>query len=227
MFETLFNLKDYTPLELLLFNVGCSMWVVVYFIYVKNIHTKKFIEMPLIAAGSNFAWEWVWGFAFHTDMGLLPQWIYRAWIIVDLYIIWGVFKYGHKQLILKETKKMAVPMAIGSILLFSGIYYRMVAEGFDTPIGAHSAYACQLILSWCYVYLIISRKNTEGFSALAGWLRTYGTGLITIFMFMHYPKNHLLHIMAVAAFILDNIYLYTFYQIRKRNTRGEAQEVIA
>ena len=33
----LLNLTDYTPLELVLFGVGCYMWVGVYAIYVKNI----------------------------------------------------------------------------------------------------------------------------------------------------------------------------------------------
>lgn len=188
------------------------MWVIVYLIYVKNIFRHKFIEMPVIAAGSNFAWEWIWGFSFHTDMGLLCQWFYQAWIIIDLYIIFGVFRYGYKQFTFSFSRKKSVWMALGSILFFSCIYYFMVIQGYDTSIGSHTAYVCQFILSSFYLGFIISRTDTKGFSTLANWLRTYGTGLISIFMFIHYPSDYLLHTLCVGSFLIDNLFLYVYHQ---------------
>ncbi len=211
----LFNLTDYTPLELILFSTGCFMWIIVYLIYVKNIYSIKFVEMPAIAAGSNFAWEWVWGFANHTDMGLLCQWFYQAWIIIDIYIIYGVLRYGYKQFTFSFSQKNAKAFTLASIVFFSFVYYFMVEEGWDTSIGSHSAYVCQLILSWFYAANIISAKSIKPYSILANWLRTYGTGIISVFMFIHYPNDHVLHILAVGAFVLDHVFLFHYYQRKK------------
>ncbi len=213
--NTLLNTTDYSIPELILFCTGCFMWIVVYLIYVKNIYKNQFIEMPVIAAGSNFAWEWIWGFAFHTDMGLLCQWFYQAWIIIDLYIIYGVFRYGYKQFAFDFSREKSVWITLASILFFSCIYYFMVVQGFDTSIGSHTAYVCQFILSGFYLGFIISRKDVEGFSPTANWLRTYGTGLISVFMFLHYTGDYLLHTLCVGSFVLDNLFLYVFYQKRR------------
>jgi hypothetical protein len=93
------NLESYTPVELVLFSVGCYLWVIVYFIYIRNIIKLKFIEIPVFAAASNLGWEFIWGFIPPpTDMGLLLVWAYRGWFLIDIFIFYGVLRYGTKQI---------------------------------------------------------------------------------------------------------------------------------
>ncbi len=215
MNEQLLNTSMYTPLQLTLFITGCLMWVGVYLIFIKNIYQKKYIEMPMIAATGNFSWEWLWGFAFATNMGLIAQWVYQAWIVIDLYLIYGIYRYGYKQANGYYTPLQGKVITILGVLFFSALYYLMIAQGHDTPIGAHTAYTCQIILSTLYLINILAEKSVEHYSAWVTWLRTYGTGLNTIFMYLVYPEHHLLHFIATSAFVIDHMFIYIYYKKRR------------
>jgi len=209
------NLESYSVVELLLFSVGCYMWVIVYFIYIRNIIKHKFIEMPIFAAASNFAWEFVWGFIPPpTDMGLLIVWAYRIWFFIDIFIFYGVLKYGHKQVTTPALLRYFVPIKIVTVIAWVFIYYFFKAQGFDTVIGANSAYIAQILISVLYVLLILKQHDISMFSYSVAWLKMIGSGLIALFMFMHYTDNYLLHTLCILSVSLDIAYIIIF--IRKR-----------
>lgn len=217
MLEQLVNLKDYTPLELLLFAGGCYVWVVVYIIYMKNIHQQKCIGMPVFAAAGNVAWEFVWGWIPpYTDMGPLLVWAYRIWFIFDLYIFYGVVRYGADQVINPAIKQYFRPLIVITAIGWGIIIYFFKKEGFDTPIGANSAYIAQMFISVLYVLLLLRHPKYVWFSAPVAWLKMIGTGTNTIFMLMHYD-SHFLHTLAVMSLIVDNVYIYLFYRARANN----------
>ena len=171
--------------------------------------------MPVFAAASNFAWEFVWGFIPPpTDMGLLIVWAYRIWFFIDIFIFYGVLKYGHKQITTSALLRYFVPIKIITVIAWIFIYYFFKAQGFDTVIGANSAYIAQLLISVLYVLLILKQKDISMFSYSVAWLKMIGSGLIAVFMFMHYTDNHLLHTLCVLSVSLDIAYIIIF--IRKR-----------
>ncbi len=214
------NLIDYTPLEMILFAGGCLLWVVAYGLLIRNGLRYKILEMPAIAAASNFAWEALWSTAFETDMGVFLIWTYRAWIIFDLAIFTLVLLYGSKLVQTAALKKAFAPATIGAMLCFGVLYYYFTALGHDTPIGANSAYIAQLFISVYYVLLVLQRSDFTGFSLTFAFLRTIGTGMNTVFMLMHYYDNHWLHAMGIIAFLFDVFYIWTF--IRKRGWKPES-----
>jgi hypothetical protein len=219
--DKLVNLQAYTPVELGLFGAGCLMWVIVYIIYVKQIARDRFVEMPFIAASSNFAWEIVWGFGFDPDMGLLIVWGNRAWALLDVYIFfWGIVRFGRWQSPTPLIQRFFPALVIGSAAAWMCLYYFFVAAGYDTPIGAHSAYVAQVMISLFYVGLISRARRVEQFSQAVLWLRTMGTGLITVFMFMHYSGSQyaMLHLLAGVATSVDLFCIWFFYQKRKGAT---------
>lgn len=218
------NLIAYTPLELILFAGGCLLWVVAYGILIRNGFRFKLIEMPPIAAASNFAWEALWSTAFETDMGVFLIWTYRAWILFDLVIFAMVLRYGYKLVVTPALRKSFLPAIIGALLSFFVLYYFFTAQGHDTPIGANSAYIAQLFISVYYVLLVLQRSDFTGFSLTFAFLRTIGTGMNTVFMFIHYGDNHWLHAMGVIAFLCDVFYIYTF--IRKRGAPIAASDAL-
>jgi len=211
---SLLNLIDYTPAEMVLFAGGCVLWVVAYGILIRNGYRYKVIEMPAIAAASNFAWEALWSTMFETDMGVFLIWTYRAWILFDLVIFTMVLKYGAAFVQTPALRKAFAPLTLTSMLAFAVLYYFFTAQGHDTPIGANSAYIAQLFISVYCVLLVLQRNDFTGFSLVFAFLRTIGTGMNTVFMFLHYPDNHWLHSMGVIAFLLDSIYITVF--IKKR-----------
>ena len=207
------NLQLYSPLELVLFGVGCLMWVIVYFLYAKHIAKHMMIGMPVFAAASNFGWEFVWGFLRpFTDMGLLFLWGYRVWFFFDLYIFYGVYRYGAEQLSIPALKRYFKPIIVLVAVSWGLFYWFFKAQGFDTPIGANSAYIAQILISILYLLLILRHRKYVWSSAPISWLRSLGTGFISVFMVLHYPENYLLLLLCALSAVIDGVYLYVFHR---------------
>jgi hypothetical protein len=214
------NTQLYSPIELVLFAIGCGMWVIVYVLYAKHITKHMMIGMPVFAAASNFGWEFVWGFLPpYTDMGLLFLWGYRIWFFFDLYIFYGVIRYGAEQVASRDLKRYFKPAIVGVAVLWGFAYWFFKAQGYDTPIGANSAYIAQILISVLYLLLILRHRKFVWSSAPITWLRSLGTGFISLFMFMHYPENRLLLLLCLLSAIIDGVYLYLFH---RRTTRDGA-----
>jgi hypothetical protein len=218
MIESLVNTRDYSTIELILFGVGCYMWVLVYIFYIREIRRGQCIGMPVFAACSNFAWEIVWGvIPPSTDMGPLLVWAYRAWFFLDLYIIWGVYRYGAAQIVTPVLVKRFKPMVVVTVVGMTILYYFFKSGGYDTPIGATSAYIAQMFISVLYLILLLRHQKHVWQSLPISWLRMIGTGLNTIFLFLHYPHLHFLLSLGVMSLIIDNIYIYLFITGRRKS----------
>jgi hypothetical protein len=212
MTEPWINTQTYSPFELVLFAIGCGMWVVVYFLYAKHLTKHMMIGMPVFAAASNFGWEFVWGFLRpYTDMGLLFLWGYRIWFIFDLYIFYGVIRYGAEQVSTPALKRFFRPLIAFVAVCWAFLYWFFKAQGYDTPIGANSAYIAQILISILYLLLILRHRKYVWASAPISWLRSLGTGFISIFMFLHYPENHLLLMLCLLSAAIDGVYLFVYH----------------
>ena len=223
MLEQLVNTRDYSTVELILFGVGCYMWVVVYILYIKEIRRGQCIGMPVFAACSNFAWEIVWGvIPPSTDMGPLLVWAYRAWFFLDLYIIAGVYRYGTAQISTPGVAKYFKPLLVATVAGMTVLYYFFKSGGYDTPIGATSAYIAQMFISVLYLVLLLRHQKLVWQSLPISWLRMIGTGLNTVFLFLHYPQLHFLLSLGVMSLIIDNVYIYLFITGRNASAAQSA-----
>jgi hypothetical protein len=210
----------YTYAELILFGGGCLMWVVAYGILIRDSFRFKYMEMAAVAGCSNIAWEFIWSWAFQTDMGRFLVWTYRAWFFLDVFIFWQLLRLGDQQVTQPAFKKHFKPAAILITLAFASLYYFYAKQGMDTLIGANSAYLCQLVISSTCLLLLLGSPTLRGFSMPIAWLRSVGTGLNTVMMILHYPDNHFLHLMGILSAIMDAVYIYSFYG-RRRAERAE------
>lgn len=214
--SSLLNLTQYPPHEMMLFAGGCLMWVVAYAIIIRNGIKHQIIEMPVFAAASNFAWEFLWGTVFQTDMGQFLVWTYRSWLILDIFIFYMVLKYGARQISTPIVKKYFKTFTLAAMFGMMLLYYLFTHEGFDTSIGANSAYICQLFISALYIIMILREEDLTGYSLSVAWLRSVGTGLNTVFMILHYPDYHFLHAMGLIALSLDAVCI-TIFTLRRAN----------
>jgi hypothetical protein len=218
MIEPLLNLKDYTPFEMFLFAGGCFLWVVVYVIYIINGKKYKFIEMPVFAASGNIGWEFTWSWLHRTDMGLLLVWTYRAWFFLDVFIFSDVLRHGRKQVTTPAIQAYFVPIFVAAAVFWAVAVHFFVQAGYDTTIGANSAYIAQMGISILYVILLLRQTSLVGWSWAVAWLKMIGTGMNTVFMCIHpaYADNHFLHFLAVTATTIDCAYIVIFWQMRRR-----------
>jgi len=216
----LVNLQKYTPLELILFGGGCYLWVLIYWIYVKDARKKQFIEMPVFAACGNIGWEFVWGFLAITDMGPLFQWCYRIWFFFDLFIFASVLRYGGKQVMTPAIRNNFRPLAIFAAVAWGASFFAMVKTGLDTPIGANSAYILNLAISVLYIFLFLQQADVSQLSMSVAWLRMIGTGMNTVFMNIHplYEDFYFLRFISILTTALDCAYIFLLWRARSASS---------
>ena len=202
------NLETYTGLELSLFGVGAFFWLMCYFFVIRSIIKYKFVGISAGVVGANFAWEFLWAFVFKQDMGFLLQIGYVGWFLLDCFIVWGIYKYGDKQ-VNDKLKPHFKTLFTFSIIGWLVVLY-FFTKGFiyeTTAIGANSAYAIQLLISVSCLIMLINNRTEKGISYLAAWGRTLGSLFCGIMCIMHWHDNLWIPSMVVVYMIIDIYYL--------------------
>ena len=199
------NTKDYSTAQLVWNGIGCLFWVVTYAALLREIVVKKYVEMPFFIAAGNLAWEFVWSFFYHPNTGKLFALSYQGAFLLDVFIFYSILKYGYKQISVPEIQKYFKWIAITLLVMWIPLNYFFVTQGFDTAIGANSGYILNLIISLLYPLLLL-RSDPKNFSETVAWFKFLGTGCISVSMFLIYPDNYFVHILAVCCFIFDLSY---------------------
>lgn len=217
------NWQLYTGTELFFYGLGCLLWVIAYFIYIRNILHLKYVEMPVFAGCCDVAWEFVWSFLATNDMGLLFQGANYVWFFLDAGFIfsYGILFFGAKQFTVPRLQQRSffIPMCLFiAVMAGMGTYY-MHAQGFDNAVGGRSAYLIQLSISFLYIPLMLRQSSLANFSFTANCLRSAGSALVVVFFYIHYPSDYFLLTIGTAAAIVDSVFIYLFIQRRRELAR--------
>jgi len=217
------NLNEFTPYELIVTSIGWIFWISLYIMIIRGIKKNKYVEMPWICVLGNITWEFIWGFIFYDqiNLGEFFIWSYRAWFFLDIYIVWGVYKYGKKQGVLPEIKQYFGHLMIGVVIIWAALYSTFIYSGFDHKWGSQSAYISNVLISVLFISLFLKQWRTRKFSKTMAWLKCLGTLAYTIVYFNFDPPNLFVHTIGVIVFILDLAYLYLLY-----NMQGEKWQAI-
>lgn len=202
-----FNTIDYTVPQLILFAVAAAYWVWVYIVVIKDIHKYKFIGIPILAVCANFAWEFLWSFKYHTNMGQAFEWGYRAWFVLDLYIFYNIFKYGQIQFDNAFLKSKYNLIVIFTLFCWIAGIYALTKEYYD-PIGAISAYIVNVHMSAIYILLIAQFPKEPTLSLSTATHKMLGTALTSVFCFWVFPDQYFMLTLCVITFILDMAYIF-------------------
>ena len=162
--EPLINTAKYGTPELLFFAAGGIAWALAYMGVLREIVRQKFVEIPATAVAVNIAWEFTWGIVYRTDLGEVFVWGYRLWFLLDVFIVWGLLRYGVRHLQtakLREYFRLAVVLAI---LAFAGTIYLLVRQGYDTSTGLVSGYMATLLMSALYVPQFFRERDRTPYS---------------------------------------------------------------
>ena len=218
-----FNTDLYTVPQLLVFVTGCGLWALLYLILIRNFLRDRFVEMPIVAAASNFGWEFLWAFVFKTDMGLLMNLGYKLWFFLDVFIFAAVLRYGKDQVHIPELRRHFRASMLLILLAFGIGYYFFTAEGFDTPTGLTSGLIANVVISGLYPLMMLRKPSLAGISTAIAWLKMLGTGLITLFAFMYFQEGAwFIKSLGLAVLALDLYYLYLLYERIGREGRSAA-----
>lgn len=213
--EPLINTAQYSTAELLFFAAGGIAWALAYIGVLREIVRQKFVEIPATAVAANIAWEFTWGIVHRTDLGLVFAWGYRAWFFLDVFIVWGLLRYGVRHLAtpkLREYFRLSVVLAI---LAWTATIYLFVRQGYDTSNGIVSGYMVTLLMSALYVPQFFRERDRTPYSPFVAWCKLLGNGLVIGFCVLAYPANRFLLTVCGVTLLLDVYYLWLFHTQRK------------
>lgn len=216
MMQNLLNFDNLNIYQMTLFIIGCVFWLLTYLIYIKNIRSKQFVEIPLIVVCLNIAWEFIWSFVFGKSVGdyigNALQFGYSLWFFFDCFIFWGILKYGYKQFQNPFFRENAKMIAILTTLFGLVFFYTFNISGYDTEIGTISAYLDNIMISALYILLFINQSDKSLFSKHVAWYKMLGTGLISAALVWHWIDNYFLMFITSVVLILDIYYIYIVYR---------------
>jgi hypothetical protein len=202
------NTAKYSSAELVLFGIGAFFWLLCYVFVIRGIIKYKYVGISASVVGANIAWEFLWAFVFRQDMGMVIQIGYYGWFALDVFIVYSMFKYGHKQVHQEAHKHFKLFFAY-SILAWTLVLYFFIKEGYDNSIGANSAYAIQLLISASCLGMMLRSPLEKGISYIAAWSRMLGSLFCGIMCIIHWPENHLILMMVILFMLIDIFYLWT------------------
>jgi hypothetical protein len=201
------NLCDYTLSEVILIFLGTVFWIVAYFIIVRNAFRNKYVEMPAVAGAANVAWEFTWAFVLHTDLGLIFVWGLRAWFFIDVLILYSLLRWGAKQYHQPILIRNFRLITILQILIWIPAFVFFYQEGYDTSMGATSAYVICVPMAVLYVTSFLSSHYKLLYSPWVAWLKWLGNSFMAVYVLIRYPDLHFLHMMAFVVFVFNIWYI--------------------
>ncbi len=212
--EPLVNTAEYSTPALLFFAAGGLAWALAYMGVLREIVRRKFVEIPATAVAGNIAWAFTWGIVHRTDLGALFVWGYRTWFLLDVFIVWGLLRYGVRHLAtprLRDYFRLAVVLAI---LAFTATLYLLVRQGYDTSTGLVSGYMVTLMMSALYIPQFFRERDRAPYSPFVAWCKLLGNGLVIGFCVLVYPENRFLLTLCAVTLVLDVYYVYLFHTRR-------------
>ena len=206
----------YTRAEVAWYVGGFLAWTPAYVMVIWVGFKQRRLEIPIIAATGNIAWEFVWGWFFRVDMGYGLQNIYRGAFLIDALILYFVFKYGRDQTSAPLARRWHPAIVVA---LLAGWGWLVVAmhhtANVDLPLGSTSAYLVNLAESGIYLWFGMTVLAPGSMSRVVGWSKGLGTGMVTVFVFLHYPDHAFVKTLAVLVGIIDAAYVGLMYARRR------------
>jgi hypothetical protein len=208
-----FNTNDYTTTQVTLFTIGALLWCAAYVQTIRMLFciekSKRALDIPIVAVLLNFGCEITTAFFFVPNMGLVLVFAYWAWMLLDIFIFIGLFKYGRDQMVFFELKKN-FPLYIFSGFITSFFVQYFFITQYDLPMAPLDSYAINLVMSMAFISLMFV-KGYKGNSSFVAWTKFFGTGIISVMFYSKYPENNFLTSLYIFCALFDVVYLYLLY----------------
>jgi hypothetical protein len=201
------NVCDYSIPELALVLAGTLFWIAAYYIIIRNAFRNKYVEMPVVAGAANVAWEFTWGFLLTTDLGLVFVWGLRIWFLMDLLILYSLLKWGVRQYRDKLFIGNFRTITLLQVLIWVPTYIYFYRGGYDTAMGATSAYVICVLMAVLYVTSFAGTSYKNYYSPRVAWFKWLGNTPMMVYVFLQYPQMYFLQIMAAVVFVFDVWYI--------------------
>jgi hypothetical protein len=207
---------EYSGAEVAWYVGGFLAWTPAYVMIIWIGWKQRRLEIPVVAATANIAWELIWGFFFSVDMGYGLQNVYRGAFLIDVLILWFVFKYGREQTDVPLARRSYPVLVVGLLAVWGAVVVAMHrTTNVDLPLGSTSAYLVNLIESAVYLWFGLTVLDPRALSLVVAWSKGVGTAMVTVFVFLEYPDHDLVRTLAICVGVIDAAYIALLYARRR------------
>lgn len=220
-------LATYTSWERFWFIQGFVLWTPAYVTIVFIALRRHVLEIPMVAATSNIAWEFLWGFVFHQDMSPRVQHVYRGAFVLDLFILGAVFLLGAKQTTAPLLKRHHIVLVVALLAGWGALFWSLQRSGYDLPLGTNSAYVDTLVMSTLYLWFFLTGIDVKNLSFVVACSKGLGTAMVTVFVFLRYPDNEFAATIAVICGLLDATYIVVLGRAKLARRRSIASPPVS
>ena len=171
-------------MALSLIMIGGVCWLATYVWAIRQGHRERVTTIPFVAVALNITWEVV-----HSVVYPPPRQIdlvtNLAWLVLDLLILFQVFRYGRARQTVLEIANHWPAVVIGTLVLaFAGhlTFHRHVTANsiFPDESGAIPAFIINLVMSVLFVSMYYSRADGAGLSKQVAWGKCIGTACYSV-----------------------------------------------
>lgn len=210
MWHDLIHSDTYPLSAMIFYYLGAVAWLTTYVMIVRRIFKDKFVEFPVIVVAGNVSWEIIGGFIIYPPLpfgGELLLYGWRAGVILDAIILYGVFKYGHKQWnhpLLQKYHALITTIAFFGLGALTYTYY---TAGYDLPMMFNSGMLLNLVMSVLCINLFLLKPDYR-FSPYIAWGKFLASSVFfMIYLFIVKPDAYFSVVLGVLCFILDITYI--------------------
>lgn len=214
------NLGHYPAFAMYAMLVGCLLRFFYYGAVIRGIVRDKVVEIPTTAVVAHLAWESAWGFVFTTDLGTGFTWIYRAWFVIDLFVLAALLRFGKQHinnLALRPIYELAV---LGGYVAWIMMLVLFVLRGDDTANGMVSWLVAMSVTSSLYAVGHLRKMRASQYSVPAAMFKLAGNLCTLLFCVMAMRDMGLVITLSLTVVVLDVAYVALMLDRRKRERAG-------
>lgn len=190
-------------LEVIPFSITGLCWLVVYALIIRQGFRDRRVGMPVLAVGSNIAWEFTYAFVFPQPPVL--QIASLLWFFVDVVILVQVFKYGRKDFPGFSTRSYVWTLVGWLTFTFSFMILQTYELG-DTR-GGYSTFFVVPFMQMMFVLTLRVRRSSVGQSMYIAVLKLIGDIPGFIVLMAWFPNRYLYVLLFTTEIFFDVLYL--------------------
>ena len=136
-------------------------WTIAYILIIIRSFKDKTYGMPFWALAFNISWEAIFSFVFLFTTMPLQTLINRIWLLFDAAIVVAYFLYGQKEWPAAISKKWFYPYSL-LVLITAFLFVYFLSAELNNRKGTYAAFIQNLMMSWLFIPMLISRQSGQG-----------------------------------------------------------------
>ena len=169
------------------FSLGVAFWLSAYVGIIWRGFKDRSYGMPLVALALNFSWEFIYSFLY-PPVPAIARFGVLAWLFLDIPIAFQCLVYSRDEFRNRVAKKCAHLIFFATMAVSFAAVLVFVKEFKDFK-AYYSSFGINVIMSACFVSMLIRRKNMRAQSIYIAVSKSFGTLFVFLWVYFWFPAN--------------------------------------